>query len=303
MAPDSSPAIFVRGLSRTFGSLRALDRVGFAAPRGSVTLLAGPNGAGKTTLLRVLLDLVARDEGEVQILGMDPAQSPDAVRARIGYLPESPDFPFDHLRVSDLLAFHAEFRHDWDPAYAEELKNALELPGSRRWGQLSKGQRRRVQIAVALAHRPELLLLDEPTDGLDPVGRRRVLELLGRHLADTGATVLYCTHVLAEALPLADRLLVLRQGTVRVEGAIDDLRRTHLMVTAGPEESAGLRPDAVLHREPAAMGLERILLQGDAEVLRREAGVPADRIEPATPADIAMGHLEGSLAPVTGDPR
>lgn len=223
-------AVRTRGLRKRYGKVVALDGVDLEVPVGSVVLLAGPNGAGKTTLLKLLLDLLPPDGGEMEVLGRSPSKAGARVRAGVGFLPEQVAFPFAWMKVHEVLAFHARFRPGWDRSYAERLVGTLELQMDRSWKKLSKGEARRAQFVTALAHRPPLLLLDEPTDGLDPLIREQVLSLLAEHLAETGATALYCTHVLHEAQSIADRLLVLSRGTARVDERIEQLQRTHRRV-------------------------------------------------------------------------
>lgn len=292
-----SPAIRTRGLAKRYGPIQALDHVDLELPVGSVTLLAGPNGAGKSTLIRVLMDLVSREAGTVRVLGMDPARRGRAVRASIGLLPEELDFPFDVLKVREVLDFHATYRPTWDPEYADRLRDTLELPMDRRWKQLSKGQRRRVQFTAALAHRPPLLLLDEPTDGLDPVGRETVLGLIAEHLAETGTTVLYCTHVLSEGQGLADHLVVLGGGRVLVSDSVRGLRDTLFRVELKePGEPTIGESVEVVRREPSTPGTEHWTLRGNSDAIRRwatEHSLEILSLDPLSPAEAALAYLAG----------
>ncbi len=336
--PDTPPALHLEDVVKRYPSVVALSGVSFEVPPGSVTLLAGPNGAGKTTLLRILLDLASRQSGRVQVFDLDPVDAQVPVRAATGFLPEELDFPFPMLRVREVLDFQSRFRPTWDPEYAETLATELELPRNQRWRELSKGQRRRVQITAALAHRPPLLLLDEPTDGLDPVGRERVLSLLATHLAETGATALYCTHVVAEAQGLADRLVVLKRGQVRVAESVDTLRRTLFRIEfrggeapptppGGDPTPAGTGPSpaatdptpsaaeptlqrtdrtpSLIRREGSQMGSERWVLRGSEEAIRgwaTDTGLDLLSLDTLTPAEAVLAYLSPN-APATGDPR
>ena len=195
---DGAFAVATRGLRKQFGKEVALRGIDLQVPEGAVYVLVGPNGAGKSTTLKILLDLVRADAGAAEVFGLDPrARGPD-VRAQIGYVPERHDWGYGWMRVGRLLEHHAAFYPRWDPQYAAHLARAFELRMDRKFGKLSKGQGRRVQLAMALAHRPPLLLLDEPTDGLDPVMRDETLGLLAEHLAETPTTVLISTHLVHE---------------------------------------------------------------------------------------------------------
>lgn len=207
-------ALSTRGLEKRFGPVAALDGAHVQVPEGAVYVLVGPNGAGKSTLLRVLMGLLSRDAGEVTVLGHDPRSHGAALRAAVGYVPEGQELGYAWMTVERLLAHHRVYYGTWDEAYARRLVDALEVDPSRKCRALSKGQRRRVQLVLALAHRPPLLLLDEPTDGLDHVVRDTALTLLSEHLADTPTTVLLSTHRVYEVDRLVDTVGVLSRGRV-----------------------------------------------------------------------------------------
>ena len=217
-------AVETTGLKKRYGRRVALDGLDLRVPRGSVYVLVGPNGAGKTTALRSLLDLVRPDEGEARVLGHDTVAEGARVRARCGYLPERGDAGYDWMKVQQLLDYHASYRSAWDRAYAADLMERLEVRDHTRFGKLSKGESRRVQLVMALAHRPEILLLDEPTDGLDPVLRDVALSLLSDHIAETGATLLISTHLVYEVEGLGDHLGVLREGVLTAQLDRETLR-------------------------------------------------------------------------------
>ena len=222
---DGPFAITTSGLQKRYGSQEALGGVDLQVPEGSVYLLVGLNGAGKTTLIRTLLDLVRASQGEARVLGLRPDTDGPTVRAQIGYVPERHDWGYGWMRVGRLLRYHSTFFPAWDQAYAERLARLFELPLDRRYGRLSKGQARRVQLLTALAHRPAVLLLDEPTDGLDPVMRDETVGLLADHLSETPTTVLISTHLVHETETLADHIGVLRSGRLQAQMPVSELRR------------------------------------------------------------------------------
>ncbi|HEY8746449.1 MAG TPA: ABC transporter ATP-binding protein [Tepidisphaeraceae bacterium] len=167
-------AVEVRDLSRHFGSKAALDRVTLKVPTGSVLGLVGENGAGKTTLIRHVLGLLRAQCGTVRVFGLDPVADPVPVLSRIGYLSEEPDMP-GWMRIHQLMRYVAGFYPTWDAAYAEKLRRDFALDPMKRVKDLSKGQRARAGLVTALAYRPDLLVLDEPSSGLDPIVRRDIL--------------------------------------------------------------------------------------------------------------------------------
>ena len=216
----AEPLARLRGVVRTRGRVRVLDGVDLAVPPGQVTALLGVNGAGKSTTLDVLLGLQPADRGEARLFGRPPTD-PDA-RWRIGVMLQQAQLP-ERLQVGELLALV----RSWYPA-PRSLPDCVALAGldgllSRRYGRLSGGQQRRVQFALALCGRPQLLFLDEPTTGLDHDARRQVWQAV-RALVTSGAGVLLTTHDMAEAEALADRVVVLAAGRVCVVGSVDAVR-------------------------------------------------------------------------------
>lgn len=223
-------AVATNGLSKRFGRKLALDNVELRVPEGAVYLLIGSNGAGKSTLFKTLMNLERPDSGAADVFGLDTGRDGPAVRAQTGYVPDRQVLPYRGMTCAQLLRHAAAFYPTWDDTYAAHLARALGVPLDQRVGGLSKGETRRVQLVLALAHRPALLLLDEPTDGLDPVARRRALTLLAEHLADAPAdaptTVLIATHHVQELESLADHIGVIRGGRLVTQRSRDDLQRT-----------------------------------------------------------------------------
>jgi ABC-2 type transport system ATP-binding protein len=188
--------------------------------------LVGQNGAGKTTLIKHLLGLLKAEEGTVRVFGRDPVADPPGVLSRIGYLSEEGDLPL-WMRIDELMRYSAALYPGWDPQYAESLRKEFELSGDSRLGAISKGQRARVGLLVALAFRPELLLLDEPSSGLDPVVRRDILGAIIRTIADEGRTVLFSSHLLSEVEQVADRVVMVRAGRVVLNDDLARIKLTH----------------------------------------------------------------------------
>jgi ABC-2 type transport system ATP-binding protein len=222
------PVISARGIMKRYGRTVAL--AGLAADIGAgITGLLGSNGAGKTTFLALVLGLRSRDEGDLLVLGKDPATAGIEVRARIGYAPEHHDLPAE-LAAADLVRHLAEM-HLLPPRAAMQRANeALWLVGLgeerfRPVGSMSTGQRQRVKLAGAIAHDPELVLLDEPTDGLDPVQRSEMLALIRRIGTEFGMHILISSHHLEEVEKICDAVVIVEGGTVVHAGALDDLRR------------------------------------------------------------------------------
>ncbi|MFI9509833.1 ATP-binding cassette domain-containing protein [Nocardia sp. NPDC052566] len=227
-----APMIEVRGLARTFttktGPVAAVTGVDFDVHDGEILGLLGPNGAGKTTTLRMLSTLIAPTSGEATIAGADLRAEPRIVRARIGYVAQGGTTNENELVLDELVLQARLFglSKAQARANAEELLVALDLAGlgGRKCGQLSGGQRRRVDIALGLVHGPRLIYLDEPTTGLDPQSRANLWEHI-RRLRERGTTVVLTTHYLEEADALCDRLLVMDHGGIVADGSPDELKR------------------------------------------------------------------------------
>src|ERR1700716_763177 len=207
----SESVIEVSELTRRFGAKTALSSVSLSLPRGAVYGLVGENGAGKTTLIKHILGLLRAESGSVRVFGLDPVADPVAVLSRIGYLSEENDIP-GRMRVDDLIRYSRAFYPAWDDAYAEELRRTFALDAAAKVKNLSKGQKARAGLLIALAYRPELLLLDEPSSGLDPIVRRDILGAVMRTIADEGRTVLFSSHLLGEVERVADRVAMIQSG-------------------------------------------------------------------------------------------
>ena len=296
---DASPgeyAVTTQGLSKRYGRESALELVDLRVPDGSVYVLVGVNGAGKSTLFKVLMNLERPDAGNALVFGLDTGQAGPEVRAQVGYVPERHDAPYRTMTCAGLLAHASAFYPEWDHAYADHLVRALGVRSERRVGGLSKGETRRLQLVLALAHRPALLLLDEPTDGLDPVVRRRALALLAEHLADAPTTVLVSTHHIHELESLADHVGVLRQGRLVAQMPREELQRTvrswQLEVPDGWELPWQLQASGV-RRSRAGRDVRCTLVGEEREVARRleASGARVRQVSTLALEDAALAFL------------
>jgi ABC-2 type transport system ATP-binding protein len=225
-----APVVEIAGLTRRFGPKVALDAVDVCVPAGGVFGLVGENGAGKTTLIKHVLGLLRAQSGSVRVFGKDPTREPEAVLARIGYLSEEADLP-TWMRVKELMRYTEAFYPTWDRGYAEELRAEFMLDANVRLKTLSKGQRARAGLIAALAFRPDLLLLDEPSSGLDPIVRRDILGAIVRTIADEGRTVLFSSHLLSEVERVSDYVAMIREGRVVFCDTLDAVKQGHFRMT------------------------------------------------------------------------
>jgi len=237
----SENVIEIVGLSRRFGAKTALDEATLSVPRGVVFGVMGENGAGKTTMIKHILGLYKAERGSVRVFGHDPVAEPVAVLARLGYLSEERSLP-QWMRVDELIRYTKAFYPAWDDAFADELCETFELDPRQKIRSLSRGQHARTGLLIALAHRPELLVLDEPSSGLDPVARRDILEAIIRTVASEGRTILFSSHLLDEVERVSDRVAMLHHGRVVLEDGLEEIKASHKSLTLRFEEAPGLAP-------------------------------------------------------------
>jgi ABC-2 type transport system ATP-binding protein len=217
------PALVVEGLTRRYGSTVAVDNLHLTVPRGTVLGLLGPNGAGKSTTLRMIMGLLQPTTGTVRVLGRDPFQTPSQVRQQIGYVPETPQI-YRWMTVREVLRFCRALYAGWKDEQAEMLLDAFQLPHHRKVRQLSKGMLAKLSLAIALAHEPQLLILDEPLSGLDPLARDEFLEGVLQGLCGGERTVIFSSHQLDEVNRLSDSVAVLHAGRLLTHCPLDELR-------------------------------------------------------------------------------
>ena len=263
-------AVCTTALTKYYGWQPALKNVALQVPVGSVYLLVGPNGAGKSTTIKILLDLVRPSGGTAHVFDVNAQEDAALVRANVGYVPEQLDWGYGWMKVGRLLEHHSRYFPNWDAQYASRLVEAFELRLDRTLKTLSKGQGRRVHLAMALAHRPPLLVLDEPTDGLDPVMRDDTIGILVDHLAETPTTVLLCTHHVSEVQTLADHIGVIRNGELCAQMPVDRLRAGLLRYRAEVPDAwqgASLFGDAVLRRATTRNEIEWTVWGDDQLIL------------------------------------
>lgn len=216
--------VTIKGLCRHFGNVLALDHVDLSIPRGSVFGLVGVNGAGKTTLIKHIIGLLKPQEGEVTVFGLNPVKSPVEVLSRVGYLSEENEMP-EWMRVDQIINYTQAFYPNWDQKYAEELIEAFELDPTKRIKSLSKGQKSRTGLILALAYRPEILVLDEPSSGLDPIVRSDILKAVIQTVSSEGRTVIFSSHLLDEVERVSDHITMIDQGKIVMSSELDEMKK------------------------------------------------------------------------------
>jgi ABC-2 type transport system ATP-binding protein len=228
-------AIRVEHLSRSFRGTPALQDVSLQIPVGSIFGLVGLNGAGKTTLIRHLIGSLKAQHGRVTVLGDDPVLNPEGVLKKVGYLTEEDSLP-KWMRVGEMIDFTRAIYPSWDEHYAKQLCEMFALSRGSRLQSLSKGQRARVGLLVAIAHRPELLVLDEPSSGLDPIARSDILEAIIRTISEDGRTVLFSSHLLDEVDRVCDSVALMHEGAIIESLTTEQLETRYSEIICRPEQ-------------------------------------------------------------------
>ncbi|CAM4422043.1 ATP-binding cassette domain-containing protein [Paenibacillus tarimensis] len=237
-----------------------LGPINLEVPRGCVTAIVGPNGSGKSSTFRMILDVTKPDEGEIELLGerVEPGSSSDtALRQRIGYLQEESLSHERGFRASEKAAFVSQWYSGWDVNRYQELLRIFEIDPSLKLGKMSKGMRRKFDLAVVLAHNPELLILDEPSSGLDPLAWKQMIELLHRYMEAGYHTILLSTHIIEEVKRLADYIVFLVRGRVLGVYEKDELLSSWFVYFFTDRELAA-RADIQIESIPGKQSLERM---------------------------------------------
>jgi ABC-2 type transport system ATP-binding protein len=247
----SELAIQIDHVARSFGTNRVLDGLSLHVPAGQTFAFLGRNGAGKSTTIRMMMGLIAPDSGTIRVLGLDPAATPLEVRRRVGYLAED-QATFGWMKVHEMISFIGAFYPTWDNDHANRLARQFELPLNTKCKVLSKGQSVRLGLLLALAHRPRLVILDDPTLGLDPIARRQFLSDIVTLLQGEGVTVFFSSHLLYEVEPIADRIAILDKGRIVLAAESEQLRHSvkQVILTVEEHQRAAHLP-GVLHVERA----------------------------------------------------
>lgn len=278
-----------------------VNGVSFSLSGGEVVGLLGPNGSGKTTLMRLAIGLLHPHEGAVRVFGMSPTQDPVAVKRRVGFVAEEQVLP-PGASVGDLIDFHRYLFRTWDVQLEGEILERFSLARDDRILSLSKGQARAAALLCAVCHRPELLLLDEPAAGLDPAARREFLEVSIQLLNREGTTILFSSHYMNDVERIGGRVVVLDDGKVRLDSALDRLREDFCIALV-PVQSVP-DPQALTHipgclRARLAFGEWHIVFQGPPEAVERRLQKSLER----NGIRCARVPLEDLFVELVGRPR
>jgi ABC-2 type transport system ATP-binding protein len=282
----NAPLVQMSAVTKRFGARQILDRLNWQVAPGQVIGLLGRNGAGKSTLLECMLGLRETDGGSVSLFGEDVAALSDGARARIGYVPQKSDL-FDWLTPLQMLAYFQAMYPRWNQGKVEGLLS--------RWGfdpakqhqtikKLSGGEQQRLSIIRALAHDPDLLILDEPVSALDPVGRRDFLRELVEQVIERGTTVVFSTHILSDLERVAFDLAFLKDGRIALQGQLDALLEGARRIVAPPQLLPGRLPGELRRSREGA--LTSVIVQTEGDELAQLSATPGVRVETLSLEDL-----------------
>jgi ABC-2 type transport system ATP-binding protein len=288
----TSPVLQAEGLSKRYGRRVALSDCTIAVPAGRVVGLVGPNGAGKTTLLHIAVGLLAPTAGRIEVLGGRPASSAEQL-ASVGFVAQ--DTPvYAGLSVADHLRFGARTNPRWDQRLAVERIAQLGLDPAQKAGKLSGGQRAQLALTLAIAKRPDLLILDEPVASLDPLARREFLQGLMAYIAESRTGVILSSHLVADLERVCDYLIVLVASRVRVAGEVEDLMASHYRLTGVRRDPTDM-PGGVSVIEASHTDRQSTM------IVRSSAPIddPSFAIERISLEDLVLAYMTGAAV----DPR
>jgi ABC-2 type transport system ATP-binding protein len=241
-----------------------VDGIDLTVKEGEIYGFLGINGAGKTTTIRLLMGIIAAEAGTISLLGETSRRTTVAQKRRIGYVSQEQNF-YPWMTGQALGKFVGSFYPDWDPAEFSRLLQVLEVPADRRVSQLSGGMRAKLALALALAPRPALLILDEPTAGLDPVARREFMQLIVAQARQHQRTTIFSSHLIDEVERCADRVGIIHQGRMRFEGGLEELRQRVRRIVLPLGVAFEIPAEFETWRDEEILGLRTLTLSGNSE--------------------------------------
>jgi len=284
-SPTNDTCLTLQGLDVAFGAQRVLQGLDWSLPTGQVVGLLGRNGAGKTTLIEALLGLREPDAGTALLFGQPVAQLSDAARARIGYVPQRSDL-FEWLTADQLLAYFRSFYPRWNTAKVDGLMSRWDIARDKPISKLSGGQQQRLSIVRALAHDPELLVLDEPVASLDPAGRRDFLSELVEQVVDRRTTIVFSTHILSDLERVALDVAFLTGGRIALHAPLDELLESSVRLGGVPADIRRFVDEHQLQAVSRAAGVPVIARGRDAASLPRATSTVS--VDPVTLEDLFL---------------
>jgi ABC-2 type transport system ATP-binding protein len=271
-ANQQTTAIEIRDLVVKYGSKRAVDGLTFTVPTGTIFGFLGPNGSGKTTTIKALLGFRRPDQGSARVFGYDVASQSLQVRARVGFVSETNSL-YDFLTIPQLCSFCRSVSLEWNQQVVDRYIGLFGLPPREKVGHLSKGMKSQLALSLALGSNPDLLILDEPTEGLDPLARHEFLNTLVREVAAEGKTIFFSSHILSEVEAVADWVAIIRTGKLVLCDELDHLKQTRKVVKLSYADLPPASEIEMLRSLPEVMSLAqegrsvRLVAHGNVDTL------------------------------------
>ena len=270
---DYTNAIEIKGVTKKYDGF-TLDNISFDVPRGSIMGFIGQNGAGKTTTIHGILNIIPIDAGEIRVLGMDHLQQEQQIKERIAVVFD--EMPFhDLFTAAEMGRIFKGLYPVWDDAFFRQNLDRFRLPQNQKIGQFSKGMKMKLQIACAISHGAELLIMDEATTGLDPVVRSEILDLFLEYLQDEGHSILMSSHITSDLEKIADSVTFIDRGKILLSGCKDDILAAHGILKCTKADYRELDPDDLISTRLTDFGAEALVADREAAA-RKYSGIVMD---------------------------
>ena len=257
-----SNAIEINDLTKHYEGF-SLDKVSFTVPKGSIMGFIGQNGAGKTTTIKSLLNLIKIDGGEIKLLGLDHIKNEQEIKQRTAVVFD--ELPFhDFLSAKDLARLFSGIWHEWDNSVFSSYLERFSLPSKLKIGKFSKGMKMKLQIACALSHNAELLVMDEATTGLDPVVRDEILHIFMEYLREGNRSILMSSHITSDLEKIADTVCIINKGKILLQGCKDEIVEKHCIIKCSKEDAAEIDPEDIVSIRYNSYGAEAMTSDREA---------------------------------------
>ena len=301
-----SPAVKINGLTKRYRGKAVVDKLSLSIPRGSVYGLIGPNGAGKSTTLKSLMRLIKISSGSASILGHDVHSDFQAVKSRLGYVPETHHI-YRWMKVKRVIAFTRSFYPGWNDEFCNQMLQMMELDPDKKVKQLSKGMLAKLALLLAVSHEPELLVLDEPLSGLDPIVRDEFIDGVLKTICERDTTVIFSSHTIGDVQRLADSVGILFNGRLLVNDSNEAIvnKTKQIQVVLDDEHSTPCLdwlPDSVVHQASCGRELTLTVVDHSQELLdrvRREFPDGQVSVSSLNLEDIFKAHVRGAKARIS----
>lgn len=244
----------LKNVTKDYGDFK-LDNVSFSVTQGAICGFIGQNGAGKTTTISLILDIIKRDAGDIQVFGEDILANPTAIKERIGVVFDEMGF-HDFMTATQISKMMANIYKNWDEAVFFDYLEKFSLPRKKRCGAFSRGMRMKLQIAVAMSHGAELLIMDEPTSGLDPIVRNEILQIFQEFVMEENHTILLSSHITTDLERIADEVVFINKGKIVLAGNKDEILETHGLMKCKKNDMAGIDESDIISTRPSAFCTE-----------------------------------------------